>query len=315
MKKIQTERTASQRADEGRRKYRALIVLILCLLTVGTAVSAAVLGGSLSRFTQRESHVIPLAARGEALRAVGENDSSRTADGENPGEANATATPKPTAARRAEYQGALEVYDAVRSWSTETRVDLFKESYNGTVEAENGDKVIAPGTSNFYSFTLENDGNLPLNYTISLKVETFGTGAESNTDVPLEWRLLAGDGVAISDWRGYTETAEVLKGGALAARNRNNYTIQWRWAFERGEDTDGEDTELGNLAARRPVGAEATIIVHAEEQTVPSGGLGKPSWPKTGDTSDLGVYIVLMTISGGGLLLLIRSERRRKKTE
>jgi len=316
VKKIQTERTASQRADEGRKKRPALFILILCLLmAVGIVISAAMLGESLSRFSRKESNVIPLAPRGEALRAVEEGGVSRIAEGEDPEEASGTATPQPTAAQRVEYQGALQIYDAVRSWSTETQVDLFKESYNETAQAEDGGKIVAPGTSNFYSFTLENDGNLPLDYTISLKVESFGTEAESEPNVPLEWRLLAGDGAALSDWRGYTATAEPMKRGTLAARNRNNYTIEWRWDFERGEDMDRADTELGDLAARQPLGAEATIIVYAEEQTTPSGGLGKPLWPKTGDSSDLGVYIVLMSISGGGLLLLFQSVRPRKKRE
>lgn len=347
MKKIQTERTASQRANEGRRGRTALIVLILCaMLTIGTAASAAVLGGSLSRYSQKESHVIPLVPEEQQLRAVGERVTVPAAKEEtptpteSPEAASETTAPQTVTirwnmaaqnnntARASEYRGNLRVYDAVRSWSTETQVDLFKESYNEsgsvTVKAEDGEKVVAPGTSNFYTFTLENNGNLPLDYTISLKVENDNESAESKTDIPLEWRLLNGNAKPVTDWRGYSETAEVMEESALAARNRNNYTIEWRWAFERGADADRTDTELGDLAAEQLLDAKATITVYAEERNgqipsvtpKPSGGWqGKPLWPKTGDNSNLILYTVLMTISGGGLLLLVQGVRQRKKRE
>lgn len=41
---------------------------------------------------------------------------------------------------------------------------------------------------------------------------------------------------------------------------------------------------------------------------------GDPSVPQTGDTSNIGLYIVLMTVSLSALLLLLFANRRRKKT-
>lgn len=366
MKRIQMNRTASHRADEPRRKRPPLFVLILCLVLVsGTIMSTALLGGSLGRYSQEESNVIPLVPQAEALRAVKETAPSSAEEkmpkrSESPAAASSTPAPRSTTepwdtttywfvperinnsratTRASGYQGELEIYDAADStkrWSTETQVDLFKVSYNEnedgsgeeTVIAEDGKKVIAPGTSNFYTFTLENNGNLPLNYTISLKVEGYNEGTESNPDIPLEWQLQAGDGAPLSDWRGYSATAEEMKQATLAARRQESYTIEWRWAYEQGAEGDRTDTELGDLAAKQPLGAKATIIVYAEEDTEVSpsqspapgsGGQTRPYrphlWPKTGDSSNLMLYIVLMTVSGCGLLILILGRRRRKKKE
>lgn len=341
MKRTQAERTASQRADEGRRGRTALVVLILCaVLTIGTTISAAVLGGSLSRFSHKESHVIPLVPEGQQLRAVVERDASPAENEETPEPseipeaASETTAPQTVTipwSRAAQYnstgasevQGELRVYDAVQSWSTQTQIDLFKDSYNETgevtVKSGNGEKVVAPGTSNFYTFTLENNGGLPLDYTISLKMENDSTGQ----DVPLEWRLLDGGAGPVSDWRGYNETVEIMEKATLAARNRNDYTIEWRWAFER--DADKADTALGNLGAEQVLNAKATILIDAEQRSeqipdvTPEPGSGnwpgKPYRPKTGDESKFVLYSVLMAASGGGLLILFLGRQRRKKTE
>jgi len=330
-------------------------------------MSTALLGGSLSRFSQEESNVISLVPQEKVLRAIEEKDTSRAGDEEKPKRsespaASSTAAPRSTAApqstaaprsttrytywreterntnttaaRTSEYQGELKVYDTADSakrWSTETQVDLFKESYaesadgsgEATVEAADGKKLIAPGTTNLYEFTLENNGNLALDYTISLKVET-----DSDSNIPLEWRLRDGNSAPLGDWRGYSETAEVMKQAKLDARRQDSYTIEWRWAYEEDADRDKADTELGDLAAKQQLNAKATIIVHAEQDTeqipdaspTPSGGWhSRPSrvhlWPKTGDTSNLILYIVLMTVSGFGLLILLIERRRRKKKE
>lgn len=345
MKRIQTERAASQRADKPRRKSPARFGLMLCLVLLsGTAISTAVLGGSLSRYTRETSHVIALAPEEEQPGTAEKGGLGFNEEGAKRSEspkAPSTAAPRRaaegngSAAQTEEYQGELLIYDAEKSWSTETQVDLFRQSYNEsgseTVRSEDGSKVIAPGTSNFYPFTLENNGSLPLDYTVSLKVEDYGTGTGSVTDVPLEWRLLAGDGAALSDWRGYTETAEVMKRATLDVRRQDSFTIEWHWAYERGEGMDQADTEMGDRAVMQPLGAKATITVYAEQKTptipdqtpapggTPGGGQNRPgflsAWPKTGDASNLTLYIVLLTISGGGLLILFGGRRLRKRKE
>lgn len=177
-----------------------------------------------------------------------------------------------TATRSDEYQGELQVRDKALVWSSETHVDLFKDSYEdtvngGTVKSDNSEKVITPGTSNFYTFTLDNNGNVPLDYEISLEVESFTEGKENYPEIPLEWRLLDSTSTPVSDWQGYNERREVLKQDTLEARNQKDYTIEWQWAFERGGNKDAEDTKLGNLAAGQRLGVNATIYVRAEENT------------------------------------------------
>ncbi len=368
MKRIQNMRTASQRADEGRRGRATLIILILCLvLAGGTIISTSLLGGSISRYSREERNVIALVPEKQQLRAAGEKDPAPD-DGEEPESREAESqepesretesgtaelwspgtTWNTTIYRRAAeenntrsaqastYQGELRITDDTpRSWSAETQVDLFNESYKGsgresdkdTVKAEDGKKVIAPGTSNLYTFTLENNGNLPLDYTISLKVESFNEGPENAPEAPLEWRLLDGNSTPLGDWRGYGETAEVMKQTRLDDRKRDSYTIEWRWAYERDAEGDRTDTELGDLAAKQLLNTKATIIVHAEQDTeqipdaspTPTGRPHRPYrpylWPKTGDNSNLMLYTVLLAVSGGGLLILFMRVRRRKKRE
>jgi len=184
--------------------------------------------------------------------------------------------------------GDLQVYDDTKSWSTETQVDLFQDSYDGTVKSENGDKVVAPGTSKYYTFTVKNNGDLSLDYKIALQVETHA--AQADTVIPLEWRLLADDGALVRDWQNYSDRTEILKESTLSAKQGDLYTIEWRWQFERGEEMDVADTNLGNQAAQMPFAATATIIVHAEQNTNendnPSGDDDKPEPDGPGNKPD-----------------------------
>ncbi len=305
MKRIQKKQTASQWAGKQRGGSSAFCVLVLCLvLTIGTTVGAAVLGGSLSRFARRDSNVIPLVPQEESPKAVGLNSGSAKSS------QNSAAVVAEAAAH-----GELRIYDAVQKWSSETQVDLFKESYNEsgdeTVKAGDGEKVIAPGTSNFYSFTLKNNGNIPLDYAVSLKVEPL---TEGDTPIPLEWRLLDGERTAVSNWQEYGTQEETLKRAKLEVRRQDNYTLEWRWAFER--DMDKRDTNLGNAAVERLLGAKATITVFAEQSADWDGKPVGPWWlPKTGDDFPLYTYLTIMAVSGCGLLLLFVLARRRKKNE
>ena len=85
-------------------------------------------------------------------------------------------------------------HDGQVNWETNTKVDLFKAAYANdqgeiTVESGDGKKVIAPGTSNEYEFSLKNTGNISLDYAMTLgSVFTF-----TNRELPMEIRLRSGD--------------------------------------------------------------------------------------------------------------------------
>jgi len=312
VEKQQIYQAVQKPAASDSRKNHLFAVAAACLLMgVSLAVSMALLGGSLGRFSDAETNVIPLIPPKSA--AGGNTVYSATEPKET---VSSPRTTGESAARQPdEYRGNLEIADGKQIWGSETQVDLFRNSYGDTVVSGDGEKVIAPGTSNFYRFTLKNNGNMPLDYTISLEVEPQGEEKKAAPAIPLEWRLLEGNGTAVSDWREYG-SAERLKQSTLNSRRQDSYTIEWRWDFERSEPMDRTDTELGDWSARLPLGVKATITVHAEqsddlEKPKPSGSDG---WwvPKTGDPFRMTLYLAVLAVSACGLLILIPAVRRKK---
>lgn len=293
MKNLHTYKKVNrQTADSSLKKPPMLFVFVICMLImVIIAVTTMLLGISLSRFSDKESNTITLTPP--------ENVSSQyRTDG------NADNQPEG-------YHPDLQVKDDRQTWSSETHIDLFKKSYDGTVKSDKKDNVnrIAPGTSNYYDFTVKNNGNIPLDYSISLEVGTFFKGKKIDSEIPVEWRLLTADKEIISDWQIFNEKSEVLKKGTLGLRHRDSYVIEWRWVFERGQDE--EDTELGNLSVNQPIGVNATIYVHAEQS---ADWDGKTSiLPHTGDLFNPVLYLVLLAVSLCGLVILIVVYKRRKK--
>lgn len=295
MKNLYTDRTVyGQTADESHKKPPQLSIFVLCIfLAVSIIVTTILLGINLSRFSDKGSNVIALAPSNN----VG---SEYAADGN-------------TNIQSDSYHGELLVQDDVQTWSTETNVDLFKESYGDTVQSDDGDKRIAPGTSNYYDFTLKNNGNIPLDYSVALKIENHLKDQTVEAEIPLEWRLLADDGTIISDWQEYNEKTKVLKQDTLDVRHRDRYTIEWRWIFERGQEMDIEDTGLGNLSVNQEIGVNATIYVQAEQSADWDGK--KPLLPHTGDDFNPVLYLSILVISICVLLILIVVYKRRKKGE
>lgn len=316
---------ASQQATDSSKKRSAFWVPALCiLLIVSIVLSAVFLGGILRRFFGGDANVIALVppegveaageetaafSRQEAMSAdAGQSDAADGASVLNRTAGNTTYT----VSQPDKAKGEAQVYDNAQIWNSETRVDLFKNRYDGTVESDNGEKVIAPGTSNFYDFTLKNNGKIPLDYEISLEVAPYSETEDAV--IPLEWRLLTADGTAVSDWREHTERIEVLRQATLDIRHQDRYEIEWRWAFEQDESADKMDTRVGNLAVEQPLGVTATIYVRAEQSTswdAPSKNHG--ATPKTGDDANLLLYAALLTASACGLLILFAAAKRRKK--
>ncbi len=307
MEKLQTTQIISrQNAVISNKKRLTFGILALCLLLAGgIVVTTALLGEGIGRFSGKDANIIPLVpAQSESSADIKQETQPWLAVG----------AANRTASQSGEYRGEMQVYDDKQFWSSETQVDLFRDSYHGTAKSDNGEKIIAPGTSNFYNFTLKNNGNIPLDYTVSLKVDVYPEEQETNTAIPLEWRLLSGDGTVVSDWQNYNGRMAALKQAALDVRHQDNYTVEWRWIFEQGEVADENDTDMGNMAVSEPLGVNATIYVYAEQS---ADWDGSPSdfgnALKTGDTFNIPFYALLLIASGCGLVIIIQGERRRKK--
>jgi hypothetical protein len=153
-------------------------------------------------------------------------------------------------------------------WGKDVKVDIFNAAYkNGkgetTVISNNGDKVFAPGTETIYKFTVQNTGNMAVDYTINIDFDLILSGkAESLKDFPVSVRLVNTNGdYLIGDAQNAVPVAKaVLKthSDILGAYSYETFELQISWAYESGNDE--YDTFLGNLSAED----SAVITMNAE---------------------------------------------------
>ncbi|MBP5255802.1 MAG: LPXTG cell wall anchor domain-containing protein [Clostridia bacterium] len=217
----------------------------------------------------------------------------------------------------------LEVYDANTVWSTHTDIEIFKIAYeNGelvtTVNSfNNTDKVIAPGTENSYTFTLHNTGNK------NLKYRFYVDAYFANTDyvIPVEAKMYDYKGKYLcgsaDEWRPVLELDPIVETGSLSPDYIADYTIDWRWPFER---TDGEgldandafDTMLGNLAASGE-SLELHIIIRTEAE-LSGGGGGQPN-PKTGEEISIPILAAVSLIAFVLILVLVFWKKKDREAE
>ncbi len=197
--------------------------------------------------------------------------------------------------------------DQVR-WETNTMVDLFKAAYANdrgeiTVESGDGEKVIAPGTSNHYEFSLKNTGNISMDYTMTLgSAFTF-----ANRQLPIEIRLRSGGRWILGGddaWTQPDELKQIRESGTVPVNQYITYTFEWRWLFESGADdtlllSDLNDTVLGNAAVEQKVEFQLDIAV---QSTVTAGAV--PSSPRGEELlTPLTLWNILCWVVFPGLLL------------
>ena len=209
----------------------------------------------------------------------------------------------------------FEASDSQTVWSTDTQVEIFRISYvNGeqviTVKSDNGDKVIAPGTQNSYTFKLKNTGNVALDYTVY--VEAYFTLA--NIDIPITGRLNRYDGKWIVGGKNEYVKVSVLNTAedksTLAAGKYTYYTLDWLWSFENGNDE--LDTMLGNLAVDQDLIFTIVIKTIATESSDPHNGGGILP-PQTSDNTNITMGIVLTVSAFSAMLFLILKNERKKR--
>lgn len=205
-------------------------------------------------------------------------------------------------------------------WNTETQVEIFRVSYtNGeqiiTVNSDNGKKVIAPGAENAYTFKLKNTGNFALDYTV--EVDAYFTPAD--IPIPITGRLYRYDGTWIVGGKDVYESVSVLDAAkdkaTLGAGKYTYYTLDWLWPFESGNDE--QDTILGNLAMNQDL-LFTIVIKTASIKSSNSNGAGGITSPKTGDNTNIKIWIVLAVNSFAIMILLLfyqNKEKRRYSSE
>ena len=203
----------------------------------------------------------------------------------------------------------FQVEDENTVWEGKTDVEIFRLSYeNGegqiTVNSGRGDKVIAPGTENEYRFTLQNTGDVNLDYT--LEMEAYFSDGEKM--IPVEARVVDYTGkylVGSADsYADVLELNEVSEKGSISAGYIAPYTLQWQWPFE---GDDAYDTWLGNMAMEEDI--TLTIVIRT---TAEYGGEGGQP-PQTGDNGTVMVAAVVMVGSFAGLLVVLLLPKRKRE--
>lgn len=187
-------------------------------------------------------------------------------------------------------------------------LSLFETLYQN-VKADNSEKVIAPGTKGDSIVRLKNSADRKISYTAVLyRIRTTEL-------LPVEVSL-SGDGFA--DTTAYTlpegvKDEDVIRGvsGMVGGGMIQDFDIEWYWRFFENDARDIIDTWLGDKAA----GGDADdvtvgLYIVVEED----GGIVIPDVPQTGDTG-IGIYVVLMCVSGAILLLLIIDRKRGRRCE
>lgn len=209
----------------------------------------------------------------------------------------------------------FEASDDNNVWSTNTQVEIFSVSYvNGeqiiTVKSDNGDKVIAPGTENSYTFKLKNTGNVALDYTV--EIDAYFTPADIT--IPITGRLNRYDGKWVVGGKDEYANVPVLDAATdsatLGAGKYTYYTLDWLWPFESGNDE--LDTMLGNLATEQDLTFTIVIKTTATESSDPYDDSGITP-PQTGDNTNLTLWIVLAVSSFAMMMFLLFYQNKEKR--
>ena len=163
-------------------------------------------------------------------------------------------------------------------WKSGKNVDMFKAQYeNGegtpTVVSQDGTKIIAPGTKTTYRFTMNNDGNMAVDYFTDLDfVLKIGNETVTDYQFPLQVRLLNDRGeYLIGNENTYEQVAKASLDqyrSILGAKSFETFELQLIWLFEGGNDE--LDTMYGDLSAEKGVTLTLTINTTAEESLDPT---------------------------------------------
>lgn len=306
-----------------KKKNIKSICLALALLSLSVVFSAVVLGSRLQGFSLGEQEVIPLIPEAAFNNDVKEDESigSSIEGGGINSAANAEAYNWESPALSSVQQNSetlftnyspVAVSDDQKVWGTETDIEVFKVSYkNGSNEisvlSSNGDKLIAPGTENEYTFRIKNNSNAPINY--KMTCEVFTSPKELFFPVEMSMKSYTGDYLfgSSNTSANVGDISEVSDSATLQANNYAYYTLNWQWPFE--WDNDEYDTYLGNRAVDEDLTVTVVIKTIAQWDDDSSGDGLKPP-VQTGDDSNMWLFVAIALISAAGIVILIFKKRK-----
>lgn len=307
--------------EKARKKKVALIITVATLLLALVFATAAVLSFVLhEKSALKEKNVIMIAPSDNSVL----EDSGNSADSD---EKTGTLS-SGSGSNDEEFKPYFEfrTYDDKVEWSTDTAIEIFKFKYDETgglsVVSSNDMKVFAPGTGNEYTFHVKNGSSEAVDY--KMWVEAYF----SNEDlwIPIEVKMREGsDDYLIGDADNWVEAVElntVSEEQTLESNRYTNYTLDWRWVFERFdgeglEANDAYDTSLGNMAVYDDL--TLTIKIHTYAELDPSairdddGGSSDDS-PFTG-VKGVMMFIVIGAVALVVIILMLILGRKKKEEE
>lgn len=203
------------------------------------------------------------------------------------------------------------------SWDENTKVNtngdaklsVFENKYNN-VKGENSERVVAPGTNKKCIVRLKNDSTRTIRYTVILYQNKI------MEELPIKIILNANQAEEISDFYLPSSIApdSLTKAiaGTISSQNVQDFDIEFIWKFEENEESDLNDTELGNLAAQlkaNRVNVGFYVVVEDEGEII------SPDIPQTKDNIKITVYTCFIVLSGLTLVILLIFGRRNKDHE
>ena len=307
--------------EKARKKKVALIITVATLLLALVFATAAVLSFVLhEKSALKEKNVIMVAPSDNSVL----EDSDNTGDSD---EKNGTLL-SGSGSNDEEFKPYFEfrTYDDKVEWSTDTAIEIFKFNYDETgglsVVSSNEMKVFAPGTGNEYTFHVKNGSSEAVDY--KMWVEAYFS--HEDLWIPIEVKMREGsDDYLIGDADNWVEAVElntVSEEQTLESNRYTNYTLDWRWVFERFdgeglEANDAYDTSLGNMAVYDDL--TLTIKIHTYAELDPSairdddGGSSDDS-PFTG-VKGVMMFIVIGAVALVVIILMLILGRKKKEQE
>ncbi len=221
-----------------------------------------------------------------------------------------------------DYYGDTFTYDdANEVWKNTTYVEIFKCTYdneNGEMtvirSGEGTERVIAPGTSNDYKFTVQNTSDQPMDYDLYVEAETISSGYEIPLNVSLRadntgYLAGSGSGGKIADLDGVHDSS------VLGVGRCNFYTLSWNWPFEQGNDE--YDTMLGDLSVDDTITVQVRFRTEARMNTEPDDIKFRDAgdMPTTGDETPYIMFCAVIFAAVAAVFLFAMGEKRARDND
>ena len=206
-------------------------------------------------------------------------------------------------AQQSKREVALKIEDDVE-------LPMFSIQYtdaNGEViiQSSNDDKILAPGAKSTYTILLRNADEYALDYELAPKV-VFSTRYQ----IPIKVKMRVANGEYIlgsaEEWATLQDLRELSNTGTLAKAEAVEYTFEWMWPYESGNDDF--DTELGNQ--ERNVGVEVAFVFHSVANTTLDANGGWEGHPDMGKNVALVVAVAIFVACIIALVIVIIKKRK-----